>query len=74
MKVLITGSTGMVGEGVLFECLKHSGVDQVLVINRRPGGVSHPKLREIILDDFFDLKPIEQQLTGLNACFFRPSV
>jgi uncharacterized protein YbjT (DUF2867 family) len=70
MKVLITGSTGMVGEGVLLECLKHSDVDQVLVINRKPGGVSHAKLREIIHDDFFDLKPIEQQLTGLNACFF----
>jgi uncharacterized protein YbjT (DUF2867 family) len=70
MKVLITGSTGMVGEGVLLECLKHSGVEQVLVINRKPGGVSHPKLREIIHGDFFDLKPIEQQLTGLNACFF----
>jgi uncharacterized protein YbjT (DUF2867 family) len=70
MKVLITGSTGMVGEGVLLECLKHSGIDQVLVINRKPGGVSHAKLREIIHTDFFDLKPIEQQLTGLNACFF----
>jgi uncharacterized protein YbjT (DUF2867 family) len=70
MKVLITGSTGMVGEGVLLECLKHSDVDQVLVINRKPGGVSHAKLREIIHDDFFDLKPMEQQLTGLNACFF----
>jgi uncharacterized protein YbjT (DUF2867 family) len=70
MKVLITGSTGMVGEGVLLECLKHSGVDQVLVINRKPGGVTHAKLREIIHSDFFDLKPIEQQLTGLNACFF----
>jgi nucleoside-diphosphate-sugar epimerase len=70
MKVLITGSTGMVGEGVLLECLKHSDVEQVLVINRKPGGVSHPKLREIIHNDFFDLKPIEQQLTGLNACFF----
>jgi uncharacterized protein YbjT (DUF2867 family) len=70
MKVLITGSTGMVGEGVLLECLKHSDVEQVLVINRKPGGVSHPKLREIIHGDFFDLKPIEQQLTGLSACFF----
>jgi uncharacterized protein YbjT (DUF2867 family) len=70
MKVLITGSTGMVGEGVLLECLKHSSIDQVLVINRKPGGVSHAKLREIIHDDFFDLKPMEQQLTGLNACFF----
>jgi nucleoside-diphosphate-sugar epimerase len=70
MKVLITGSTGMVGEGVLLECLKHSDVERVLVINRKPGGVSHPKLHEIIHRDFFDLKPIEQQLTGLNACFF----
>jgi uncharacterized protein YbjT (DUF2867 family) len=70
MKVLITGSTGMVGEGVLLECLKHSDVEQVLVVNRKPGGVSHPKLREIIHSDFFDLKAIEQQLTGLNACFF----
>jgi nucleoside-diphosphate-sugar epimerase len=70
MKVLITGSTGMVGEGVLLECLKHSDVEQVLVINRKPGGVSHPKLHEIIHRDFFDLKPIEQQLTGLDACFF----
>ena len=60
----------MVGEGVLFECLNHPGVEQVLVINRRPGGVSHPKLREIIQGDFFNLAPIEQQLIGFNACFF----
>jgi uncharacterized protein YbjT (DUF2867 family) len=70
MKVLITGSTGMVGEGVLLECLKHSDVEQVLVINRKPGGVSHPKLRELIHGDFFNLLPIEQQLTGFDACFF----
>jgi len=60
----------MVGEGVLLECLSHPDVEQVLVINRRPGGVSHPKLREIIHTDFFNLAPIEQQLTGFNACFF----
>jgi len=70
MKVLITGSTGMVGEGVLLECLQHPDVEEVLVVNRKPGGVSHPKLREIIHGDFFDLKRIEQQLTGLDACFF----
>jgi hypothetical protein len=45
-------------------------VEQVLVINRRPGGVSHPKLREIIHADFFNLAPIEQRLIGFNACFF----
>jgi len=60
----------MVGEGVLLQCLNHPDVEQVLVINRRPGGVSDPKLREIIHRDFFDLAPIEQQLSGFDACFF----
>lgn len=60
----------MVGEGVLHECLLHPDVEQVLVINRKPGGVSHPKLKEIILKDFFDLSPIEPELSGYNACFF----
>ena len=60
----------MVGEGVLHECLLHPDVEQVLVINRKPGGVSHPKLKEIILKDFFDLSPIESQLSDYNACFF----
>jgi uncharacterized protein YbjT (DUF2867 family) len=70
IKAIITGATGMVGEGVLLECLNHPDVEQVLVINRKSGGVSHPKLREIIHIDFFNLAPIEQQLTGFNACFF----
>jgi hypothetical protein len=70
IKAIITGSTGMVGEGVLLECLDHPDVEQVLVINRKPGGRSHPKLREIIHADFFDLGPIALQLGGYNACFF----
>jgi uncharacterized protein YbjT (DUF2867 family) len=70
MKTIITGATGMVGEGVLLECLGHPDVEQVLVINRKPGGVSHPKLREIIHGDFFNLAPIESQLAGFDACFF----
>lgn len=70
IKVIVSGATGMVGEGVLLECLKHPEVEQVLVINRKPGGVSHPRLREIIHADFFDLTPIESQLAGYNACFF----
>jgi nucleoside-diphosphate-sugar epimerase len=70
MKAIITGATGMVGEGVLLECLNHLDVEQILVINRKPGGRSHPKLREIIHEDFFNLQPIEQQLSGFNACFF----
>src|SRR6267378_1754972 len=70
IKAIITGATGMVGEGVLLECLSRPDVEQVLVINRKPGGASHPKLREIIHSDFFDLSGIEQQLVGYNACFF----
>jgi uncharacterized protein YbjT (DUF2867 family) len=70
IRAIITGATGMVGEGVLLECLNHPDVEHVLVVNRKPGGVSHSKLREIIHGDFFNLAPIEQQLTGFNACFF----
>ena len=60
----------MVGEGVLQECLIHPDVEKVLVINRKPCGVMHPKLTEIIHTDFFDLSPIADQLRGFNACFF----
>ena len=70
IKAIITGATGMVGEAVLLECLVNPEVEQVLVINRKPGGVSHPKLREIIHADFFNLVPVAQQLTGYDACFF----
>jgi len=70
VKAIITGVTGMVGEGVLHECLLHPQVEAVLVINRKPCGVVHPKLKEIIHADFFDLSAIESQLSGYNACFF----
>ncbi|GAB3723028.1 Rossmann-fold NAD(P)-binding domain-containing protein [Spirosoma lituiforme] len=70
IRAIITGATGMVGEGVLHECLLHPDVEHVLVINRKPGGVTHPKLKEIILNDFFDLSPIESELGGYNTCFF----
>ncbi len=60
----------MVGEGVLLECLANPSVERVLVINRKPGGISHPKLREIVHKDFFNLEPIAQELAGYNACFF----
>jgi nucleoside-diphosphate-sugar epimerase len=70
IKTIITGSTGMVGEGVLLECLANPDVEQVLVLNRKPGMVSHPKLREILVADFFDLSPIAARLAGYNACFF----
>jgi len=60
----------MVGEGVLIECMKHPDVESILVINRRPCGITHPKLKEIIHTDFFDLLIIESKLSGYNACFF----
>ena len=60
----------MVGEGVLHECLEHPDVEQVLVIGRRPCGVSHPKLKEMVVPDLFDLSSVEAQLSGYNACFY----
>lgn len=60
----------MVGEGVLHECLNHPDVDQVLVLGRKTCGVSHKKLSEIIVTDFYDLSAIEPKLQGYNACFF----
>jgi uncharacterized protein YbjT (DUF2867 family) len=70
IKAIVTGSTGMVGEGVLHECLQHPEVEKVLIINRRPSGMTHPKLIEILHKDFYDLSAVEDQLKGYNACFF----
>jgi len=70
IRVIITGATGMVGEGVLHECLLSPEVEAVLVINRKPCGIIHPKLKEIVHTDFFDFSSIEKQLVGYNACFF----
>jgi hypothetical protein len=70
IRVIITGATGMVGEGVLHECLNHADIEKILVINRKRCGVTHPKLQEIIHTDFHNLTPIESQLGGYNACFF----
>lgn len=70
IRAIITGATGMVGEGVMHECLQSDDVEDVLIINRRPSGYTHPKLKEIIHENFFDLSAIEQQLKGYNACYF----
>ncbi len=70
ISAIITGATGMVGEGVLLACLADPRVGRVLVINRRPSGVAHPKLRELIHADFLDVSPIQAQLAGYDACFF----
>ena len=70
INAIITGATGMVGEGVLHECLLHPDVESVFVINRKSCGVKHDKLKEIIHKDFSDLTLIENQLAGYNACYF----
>lgn len=60
----------MVGEGVMHQCLQNENVTSVLLINRKPYGLQHPKLTEIIHQGFFDLSDIESELKGYNACFF----
>src|SRR5882757_9321137 len=70
MKVILFGATGMVGQGVLRECLVDPGVTGVLVVGRSPTGQSNAKLREIRHDNFLDFSAIEPQLTGFDACFF----
>jgi len=70
IKVILTGATGMVGEGVLHECLSHHAIKEVLIVNRKPSGITHAKLKEIIQRNFYDFSPIENQLRGYDACLF----
>jgi uncharacterized protein YbjT (DUF2867 family) len=70
VKVIIFGATGMVGQGVLRECLVDPGVERVLSVARRPSGKQDAKLKEVLHADFFDYAAIESQLTGYDACFF----
>ena len=70
IKAILTGSTGMVGKGVLFECLESPDVDSVLVVNRSAIGIQHAKLKEVIHSYFFNLSPIKDKLDGYHACFF----
>ena len=70
LRVIVTGVTGMVGEGVLHECLQNKDVEQLLIVGRKSCGIQHPKLKEIIHQNFFDLSLIETHLSDYNACFF----
>ncbi len=70
IKAILFGATGMVGEGVLHVILHHADVESVLVIGRRPCAVKHPKLKELLHNDFFNFSAIEEQLGGFNACYF----
>lgn len=70
MKVILFGATGMVGQGVLRECLLDADVETVLAVGRGPTGVQNAKLREIVHDNFLDFSTILSQLAGYDACFF----
>src|SRR4051812_18387139 len=70
MKVILFGATGMVGQGVLRECLLAPDVERVLTVGRRATGQSHEKLQELVHKDLLDFSSVEEALTGYDACFF----
>jgi uncharacterized protein YbjT (DUF2867 family) len=70
LRVIVYGATGMIGSGVLLACIDDPAVRQVLVLGRTPCGVSHPKIQERLVEDFFDYGAIESELSGYDACFF----
>jgi uncharacterized protein YbjT (DUF2867 family) len=70
MKIILFGATGMVGQGVLRQCLLDPDVESVLSIGRRPSGVSHPKLRDLVRADMFDFSVNPDDLDGYDTCFF----
>lgn len=67
---MLFGATGMIGQGVLRECLRDPAVGSVLVVTRSPTGVAHKKLQEIVHRDFFDFTPLDERLAGYDTCFF----
>jgi uncharacterized protein YbjT (DUF2867 family) len=70
MNVIIFGASGMVGQGVLRECLRDSTVQRVLAVVRAPSGQTDAKLEELVHDDFHDFSAVEGRLKGWDACFF----
>jgi len=70
MNVVIFGATGMIGQGALLECLEDDSIEKVLAIVRRPTGHAHPKLVELIHDDFLDYSAVEERMVGYDACLF----
>ena len=70
MKVILFGGTGMVGQGVLRECIADSAVEQVMLVVRKPTDVSSPKVVELVHEDFFNWSDVEDQFAGFDTCFF----
>ena len=74
MKVLVFGASGMIGQGVMLECIRDSAVTSVVAVGRSPSGQKHPKVRDLIVKDLGNLASVESQLTGFDACFFSAGV
>jgi uncharacterized protein YbjT (DUF2867 family) len=70
MKIMLFGATGMVGQGVLRECLVDGDVTRVLCVGRKPSGQQHPKVSELVVPDMSDYSAFEDKLSGFDACFF----
>ena len=70
IKIILTGATGMVGEGILMECLENPEVSEILSISRKPSGKTHPKLKEYLIPDFLSIALHDEKLKGYDACFF----
>jgi uncharacterized protein YbjT (DUF2867 family) len=70
VKIVLFGASGMVGQGVLRECLGEPAVERVVSVVRRPTGAAHPKLEEVVHEDFLDFSPNAERLAGSDACFF----
>lgn len=70
IKIILTGATGMVGEGVLLECLENPNISKVLSVSRKPSGKKHAKLKEYLVSDFLNIDVNDENLKGYDACFF----
>lgn len=70
LKVIITGASGMVGEGVLLECMDNPLISEILILTRKSCKISHSKICEIIVEDFMDLSELDKKLIGYDACYF----
>jgi uncharacterized protein YbjT (DUF2867 family) len=70
MKIILTGSTGMIGEGILIECLNDPRIEEILSVSRKGSGKTHPKLKEYVVSEFLQLPENDPKLAGYDACFF----
>ena len=69
MRVIITGSTGMVGKGVLFQCMEDDRIKEILLINRKSLNISHPKVKELLCEDFLELEKFKNEFEDFDGCF-----